>query len=83
MLLGAALANDLAQSCSAIGRTTPSAGREHWHGGGGGARQLHGFAASAQVSQPSSYPDKARTGNGSGFLLSGGDRLEVCLKSNY
>jgi len=51
MLLGAALANDLAQSCSAIGRTTPSAGREHWHGGGGGAWQLHGFAAGAQVSE--------------------------------
>jgi hypothetical protein len=33
-----------------------------------GAWQLYGFAAGAQVSQPSSYPDKARTGNGSGFF---------------
>jgi hypothetical protein len=45
------------------------AGREHRHGGGSGAWQLHGCAACAQVSPQPSYPDKARTGDGSGLVL--------------
>ena len=43
--------------------------RIHWHGGGSGAWQLHGCAACAQVSPQPSYPDKARTGDGSGLVL--------------
>jgi hypothetical protein len=33
------------------GMVGPHAGREHWHGGGSDARQLHVFAAGAQVSE--------------------------------
>ena len=48
----------------------PHAGREHWHGGGGGARQLHVFAACAQVANRLKPQHQARTLTGSGFLLS-------------
>ena len=46
-----------------------SSSLRHRHGGGSGAWQLHGCAACAQVSPQPSYPDKARTGDGSGLVL--------------
>ena len=47
--------------------STPHAGREHRHGGRGGAWQLHGFAAGAEVVNRSKSK-KARVLTGSGFL---------------
>jgi hypothetical protein len=68
-----ALAIEMGADAVDIGKTIhphPTLGESHWHGGGSGAWQLHGCAACAQVeSAASSYPDKARTGDGSGLVL--------------
>jgi hypothetical protein len=67
-----ALAIEMGADAVDIGKTihpASDAGREHRHGGGSGAWQLHGCAACAQVSPQPSYPDKARTGDGSGLVL--------------
>ncbi len=68
-----ALAIEMGADAVDIGKTIhppPHAGREHRHGGGSGARQLHRPATGEEVNLSSGQSHRAPSGNGSGFELS-------------
>ena len=66
-----ALAIEMGADAVDIGKTIhphPTLGK-HRYGGGSGAWQLHGCAASAEVNRPDASNLQARTGNSSGFCV--------------